>query len=435
VRPVFAAGICALLLAAACSGGTSSQQVVTHPPESTSASPGTGTGASPSPAGRNQALAAAAKLCPKAPSRRPAPPGDPAPASLLRIEGFVEEARGLTFTHDVNMEAVTPQRMRVLISKEMASPGLDRYLTRRGRAWETMGAVPPRTDLAAAYQDFTTSQVIGFYDPARKVLVFIGEHLGAFEEFTLAHELVHALEDQRFGLDRLLALDEKCHDEAGLAARGLAEGSATVYSLKVVQDSFTAAEAGDLAKSALTMDAEVPDSVPEFLLKGEEWPYLTGMAFVNALRDKGGDALVDYAFRHLPATSEQVMHPDRYPDDAPQELDVPDALGPPAWETIDVGEVGEAWLKTYLEVRGVSDAAEAAAGWDGGIYRAWGSPDGSDTAVVMETVWDTPKDATDFAAAMEEATVDLPAAEVSANGDRVTVRFGSSQGSLAALTP
>jgi hypothetical protein len=47
-----------------------------------------------------------------------------------------------------------------------------------------------------------------------------------------------------------------------------------------------------------------------------------------------------------------------------------------------------------------SQAEEATAGWDGGIYRAWS--DGGDAAVVLSTEWDSEADAQEFAAAMRQ---------------------------------
>ena len=88
------------------------------------------------------------------------------------------------------------------------------------------------------------------------------------------------------------------------------------------------------------------------------------------------------------------MHPERYPNDTPQPVDVPD-LGPAlgdGWRDLDVMTVGEVWLQLMLELRlDADDAGRAAAGWDGGIYRAW--TDGTQTAVVLRTVWDSTEDA------------------------------------------
>ena len=402
------------------------------PPPPGRPSPDRSRTASPPPA-TGEALAALDRLCPdiEFPSVRGAT--GPVPAELRAVEDMVERARGLDYEEPVDMQAVTRRRMAELVEEQTAGPEIDRFLARRGRALEVMGAVPPGTDLAQAFRDFSTSQVIGFYEPDEDVLVFIGtDRLRAFDKFTLTHELVHALEDQRFDLGKLIDLDEECREEAGMAARGLAEGSATSYSLTAVREGFTEKELTELAEQALSMDPSIPDSVPEFLVKLEEWPYLEGMAFVDELRDVGGDDLVDYAFEHLPVTTEQIMHPDRFPKDTPIPLDVLDAAGPSGWETIDVGEVGEAWLKAYLEVLDAPDSAEAAEGWDGGIYRAWSDPDGRRTVVVLETAWDGPDEAEEFAQALE-GSLDGPPVEVSVAGDRVTVRFGSDAAALGSL--
>ena len=63
--------------------------------------------------------------------------------------------------------------------------------------------------------------------------------------------------------------------------------------------------------------------------------------------------------------------------------------------------VGEEWLRAMLALRlddGIAD--DAAAGWDGGVYRAF--TDGTDVVVALRTAWDTKEDATAFASALEQ---------------------------------
>jgi hypothetical protein len=96
--------------------------------------------------------------------------------------------------------------------------------------------------------------------------------------------------------------------------------------------------------------------------------------------------------------------------------------------------VGEAWLKLALGLRlGASEAAAAAAGWDGGTYRAW--TDGERAAVVLSTVWDSERDASEFATAM---TAWLDEGEdagivVGPDGTSVDVLFASDAATLNAL--
>ena len=160
------------------------------------------------------------------------------------------------------------------------------------------------------------------------------------------------------------------------------------------------------------------------------------MRFISALEARGGLDAVDEAFVDLPTSTEQIIHPERYPNDVPTPVDVPDLsaeLGP-GWEDLDAMAIGEAWLQTALGLRlDGSEASTAAAGWDGGTYRAWS--DGTATAVELSTVWDTPRDAEEFAASMNEwiDQGDGSAQVLEPDGKSVTVLFASDQATLQTL--
>ena len=67
--------------------------------------------------------------------------------------------------------------------------------------------IPAGASLRDALLAFQTGQVVGFYNPANKQLVYIGDtDLDQTERFILAHELTHAIDDQHFGLRRLDAI-------------------------------------------------------------------------------------------------------------------------------------------------------------------------------------------------------------------------------------
>jgi hypothetical protein len=162
----------------------------------------------------------------------------------------------------------------------------------------------------------------------------------------------------------------------------------------------------------------------------QEWPYLDGMAFVVALESEGGVDAIDAAFLDPPVSTEQVIHPERYPDDVPVPVDVPDVadrLGQ-GWEDLDVQLVGEAWLDVALGLRlDEAEATAASTGWDGGIYRAWS--DGRDVAVVLATAWDTEQDAQEFADAMTRwAAEGGQVADVLLDGSSVRVLFATDDG-------
>ena len=138
--------------------------------------------------------------------------------------------------------------------------------------------------------------------------------------------------------------------------------------------------------------------------------------------------------RTFPVSTEQVIHPERWPNDLPQPLDIPQLAGKlgPGWTDLDVMTVGEAWLQLMLALRlDSATASQAATGWDGGIYRAWSN--GPRTAVLLRTVWDTPTDAQGFADAMNGWIGGETASVIGPSGSRVDVAFASDQAALDAL--
>jgi hypothetical protein len=354
---------------------------------------------SPVPTGKGSAAEAMRRLCvsPTA-AGKPVTPG-PTPPQIAVIEHDVEQVRGLTFEHPVAVEAITQMEMaaRLRASSRESLPAL--FLRRRSIAWQTIGVIPRATDLRTALLHFETGQVAGYYDPNTGQLVYVGgtAQLTVTDEFVLAHELTHAIDDQHFNLKRLNKLNASCRDDDQQATLGAIEGSAQYFATQVLLR-FPGALAPDGGSSGGSLEG-----VPPFVTTLELWPYNAGQAFISARVADGGLRSVNAALRQLPVSTEQVMHPERYPSDQPQPVDIPD-LGPAlgaGWHDLDVQQVGEEWLKAMLALRLEDDvAATAAAGWGGGIYRAW--TDGTHSAVVMKTVWDTPNDATEFRAAAVE---------------------------------
>ena len=73
-------------------------------------------------------------------------------------------------------------------------------------------------------------------------------------------------------------------------------------------------------------------------------------------------------------------------------------------------------------------------GWDGGTYRAW--RDGDDVAVIMSTVWDTPKDAQEFSQALRTWVSEgsLPGLVLEADGTTVHAGFASAEPLMGAVS-
>jgi hypothetical protein len=387
-RRRFAAGFLGLTLAAAACSITIGKAPVSLDP-----SP------SPVPTGPGSAAAAMKRLCdaPKPGNGSDVTPEGPTPPEIATVEQQVESVRDLKYTSHVAVQPVTQAQIDRRLTKNFDKTYPVDFYARRSDAWGTIGVVPAGTSIRDALLAFQTGQVVGFYNPENKKLVYIGDtELSLNERFILAHELTHAIDDQHFGLSRLDPIVARCDDEAFTAALGAVEGSAQFFATQVITRFPSDASGGGSGGGSL-------DGVPPFISQLELWPYTVGLAFIQKLDEQGGTARVNQALTTFPVSTEQIIHPERWPNDVPQPVDISD-LGPTlgdGWTDLDVMTVGEVWLQLMLQLRLDSgEASRAATGWDGSIYRAWS--DGSHTAVVLRTVWDTPDDAQEFADTMRQ---------------------------------
>jgi hypothetical protein len=326
-------------------------------------------------------------------------PGEPSP-DVEEVESQVEQVRELEFLDPVDVQAVSAEEIAGKLEGAFDETYPKELYDRRTVAWQTLGVLPRDVTIRRALLAFQTEGVIGFYNPVDGELVYRADgDLDLVERKTLAHELTHAIDDQHFDLSRIDRIASACRDEAFQAALGAVEGSAQFFSTRVL---FTfPPEDGDF--SGFGGGGGVPEGVPPFIADLQLWPYTAGQSFVTELDSRGGVRAVDAALRRFPRTTEQVLHAERFPADRPTSVDVPDLsadLGR-GWGDLDVMQVGESWLAAMLELRLDPTLSEAAAaGWDGGLYRAF--TDGRDAVVVLATTWDSPADADAFEQAVRE---------------------------------
>jgi hypothetical protein len=289
-----------------------------------------------------------------------------------------------------------------------------------------LGLLNPGFDLYDLYINLYSEQVAGYYDPQTKEMFVVqGNQFGGLERMNYAHEFTHALQDQVYDLrDGLKFKDEYCNQNAEYCngVDALIEGDATfTEQLWFIEDS-TQNDRLQVQDFYGSYKSPVFDSAPAYLKKSFLFPYKQGMEFVQSLYDQGGYAAIDAAFQRPPADTEQVLHPDLYPADQPENVSLPDFLpvlnahsqgGQGAqgalWRETDHNMLGE-W-QTYLVLSSGanvkyqlpdSQARSASAGWGGDamvVYRQDATQAG---ALVLKSSWDTPKDAGEFWRALQE---------------------------------
>lgn len=360
----------------------------------------------------------------------------------------MERRSGLPLRRPVRLGVRTRAELEAYLAEE-----LDRQLPAERvagmvRAYARLGLVSDSLRLEPLLRALYLEQVVGYYDPAADTL-FVVEGVASDQlEAVLAHEIVHALQDQYMDIDSVLEALSGDNDRS-TAARAALEGHATYAMLEWQLSEVTGRDA-DLRDfpalqeilaanplAAAGVDMPVLENAPAVIRESLLFPYLGGLAFVQEVWRSGGERTPPLA-ESLPESTEQILHPERY---LPGSRDVPAVLAftdpPPAgWSEIISDDLGEFEIRLYLaEHTGRPDEATAAAeGWDADRYRLLAGPAGE--ALLWVTLWDTPADAEEFAASArralearyepgggEEASGRRTRLEVWSAGDRNVVRF------------
>ena len=242
---------------------------------------------------------------------KPAPKAAPA-TPITTLERRVEQIRQLRFE-----TLPKPQEVSPATAKREGLEDLDRsYPEAKRHADEEilklLGLLEPDVDLRDVSATIFGQGVAGYYDPRTKRMRIVRgaqTENQVLNEITISHELTHALEDQRFKLD---LEDTSGSDDAALANLALVEGSATAVMFTYAERHFSAEQTlGGLLSS---LGADTGD-LPPFIEAQLIFPYIRGQQFVQRLYETGGGnwSLVNSAYRFRPpASSEQIMHPDKY---------------------------------------------------------------------------------------------------------------------------
>lgn len=287
---------------------------------------------------------------------------------LERVVG----ARGLPVRRDVPSRELDRPGMLARIKQQVEHDMPMDVVAEQGEVLAALELVPPDYDFVAGTYRLIEGQIAGFYMPDDGTMYLATDLSDAEAEETLAHELVHALQDQSYNLDKLIAYVPGQSDRIG-AAHSLAEGDAMSAMLDVVLGSAfnVSEEALRRLFSFSTSLTSVGWTTPRVLQESLTVPYTDGFALVQALRRRGGWKAVDAVWSAPPATTEQLLHLDKLDAREPA-LAVPappvSALGEGFRVVLD-DEMGEQSLRIVLqEWTSRERAARGAAGWGGDRY-------------------------------------------------------------------
>lgn len=371
------------------------------------------------------------------------------PDSTLRVMAEtllpeVETLAGLQARRPLALAVRTRDELEAFLTTELGRQLPPEKASALTRTYSRFGLVPADLELDELLRSLLLEQVVGYYDAARDTL-FVMEGLDPeLVEPVLAHEIVHALQDQYEDLDSLMRANLEQNDRA-TAAQSALEGHATlamlewqlgrltggVVDLEALPSLSSLPEDALLGAAGLEMPALA--SAPRLIRESLIFPYLGGLEFVRARYRVAGGSRIAPLGNEMPESTEQVLHPERAfgePRDRPVEIDF--ATAPPAgWKVVHSDGLGELetriWLQEHLGDR--TAAASGAQGWDGDEYRLLDGPEGE--VLVWVSAWDSERDAIEF----ERSARAAQTARYAAGSERATdiMRLTQSDVSLVVL--
>ena len=324
------------------------------------------------------------------------------PRSTELTDSQLRELRGLPHPIGLIRDLQTRDELRDQIAQSLednlSEEDLD--LFRQAEvATKLLGLVPAESSLLESVTDLRSEGIAGYFDPAKETLFIITdetyENLSFDEEFTYAHEYVHALQHAEYDL---VALQEQTDDSAisSDALDALVEGDATLTAVLWALESRSEELDALFANQSEEGDTEELSEVPDYLTRNFSFPYDEGVTFVSELYVAGGRSFnaIDEAYANPPTTTEQILHPEKYfTGEIGEVVTLPsftDALGP-GWSSEPAEPRGEFDIRVWLEILAGADAGmsgiDAAAGWNGDVMEIMEHEDGR-IAVAGSISWD-----------------------------------------------
>ena len=221
-----------------------------------------------------------------------------------------------------------------------------------------------------------TEQVGGFYDPDKKTF-FIASWLPSEEQKpVMIHELTHALQDQHFDVGKMLKEDRSLqNDDRILAHEAVMEGDGMVvmlqYFLEPVKRHFS--QLPDLASimqaQMTSMQSQFPvfKEAPLYIQETLLFPYGYGASFLQYVWRKNPSwEAVNKIYSDMPASTEQIMHPEKYygERDTPKPVNTGDFMARlgDGWKVTDKNVLGEFSLGLLMSLHLTEEQSRKAVG-------------------------------------------------------------------------
>lgn len=342
----------------------------------------------------------------------PVPPSTAVLSEMSTIEAQVADLRGLSIESTPPAYLISAPKVRPFLEASFAAGGgSEAEIQDMSHVLVALGLTKPTYDLYTNILNGLTDSVGGFYLPWTKEIFVIGTRFSGVERWVFSHEFDHALVDQHYHLDQsgVYPLCQRTEDACN-AIQALVEGDATLLMSQWFGQYATRSDILDVTNYKPPRHTLAEDSPPPYAGPNALFPYDQGAAFVEYLYSRGNWAEVNRAYQNLPASTEQILHPEKYiRGEKPVDVN-PKNLAPTLgedWRSLASDTLGE-WTSYLLLAYNADNASQinptqaqqAAAGWGGDSYQVYYDDATQSTVLAAQWAWDTAKDAGEFNSAL-----------------------------------
>jgi hypothetical protein len=345
-------------------------------------------------------------------------------AAVHPILQFASDDTRLPIRREVKPRLTTRAEVEKYLLEKMNDDKDAKRMERSEIVLKKFGLIDPDFQLRPFLVKLLDEQIAGYYDSKTKTVNLLDWIAPEQQKPVLAHELTHALQDQRVDLDKWqnqtsddlshnFAEDRKhvATDEDDTAREAVLEGQAMAvfvdYSLAPAHKSLRSSpQMVENLIDTMTSGGDADDPVlaraPLLLQESLLFPYKDGLKFEAALMtdSKSPAAAFGSVLDRPPDSSYEIMNPHAYENQAKVPLlNMPDIhpVIDAEYSPYDIGVMGELDVRILAELFGGKDLAEQLTpAWDGGIYYAAqkkNAPDKNSTssvALLYLSQWKSP---------------------------------------------
>lgn len=322
--------------------------------------------------------------------------GEPLSPELHQVLDDVAKLRGLPPADGVKAAIAKRDQVRSLIAG-MLSDEDEEALRQQTALYRLLGLIGPNDDYEQLYLDFAARAVIGFFRPSDRVLWIVDDastiDFGSFDptlQSALAHELVHAAQDNKFHLDDVLARAAADPDWS-LALNAVIEGDAVHYE-RLWGAEHLAGNVGIGPERGIS-----GSGIPAALERELRFPYDSGLDWVDLKGSLDGNAATNQVLEGRHITTAEILHPEIGDGWQPATVEMPNLsrqLGD-GWKRVSQSTFGEFRLRNLLQLHlGGLAAVAGADGWAGDQSALY--VNGSDSMATLEVAFDSPTNADEF---------------------------------------